>query len=760
MDPVNESGMAVGWITGKLAPPQWIGTFLVKGTFTLAPGSTLAPAPVQEEATGDLHAGDDPAGLLRYPQDFGLVKPRSDFIVLGTCHAPGKVPVTVCPASIGIGSYRKGLAVIGDRRWRWLRGPTSPEPFVALPIGYDRAYGGLGFDRNPLGRGVHWVPSPDGKSHRPLPNVEFPDRLIVDPDEPAEPAGFGPISMTWPQRAKLAGSFGRSWEKKRWPWFPEDFDPGFFNAAPADQQLPKPFRGDETMTFENLHPEQARITSRLPGLRARIFLRELIRGVITWREVPLKLDTVWVDLDAGQGVLVWRGHVPVLSQKLDEVDRLFAVAEPLGEERSAEHYRGALASALARRLQEELELEVEEPEEEEEPEVPEPEEPEEVEEVEEADEESPGPPPPPETPEETYAQLVEMKERLVAMEKPVPPALEAQIEAMKIEEAEPEEEPDEPEEPEEIEPPEELTREQILDVIGRKGNLDGQDLTGFALAGADLGGVSLREAILMNVDLTGGSLKGADLTGAALAGAILAGVDASEANFAGADLAGANLDAASLQGANLQETDLSEASLRGARLIGAKAQRAILPQADLSLADLAGADFSDADLSEVRLHGTSLKGATLARAALSGAWGRRVNADEADLTKVKAAGASLVESSFRGIAGEGSVWEGGQLTGCDFSRARLAEAEFTDAYLGAARLDAADARGGVFDGVSLAGARIRRANLLGASIQKADLSRADFTESNLYDALLYDAATETATFEGANLRKARTGSMA
>ena len=116
------------------------------------------------------------------------------------------------------------------------------------------------------------------------------------------------------------------------------------------------------------------------------------------------------------------------------------------------------------------------------------------------------------------------------------------------------------------------------------------------LAGADLSGLSLREARLDNADLSDANLSGAVLARAALTGARLRG-----ANLAGADLTGARL----------LRADFSNADLSGANLGGVKARGAVFIGADLSGTKLDGADLADAALKGAAITGASRPGAKL-----------------------------------------------------------------------------------------------------------------------------------------------------
>jgi uncharacterized protein YjbI with pentapeptide repeats len=95
-----------------------------------------------------------------------------------------------------------------------------------------------------------------------------------------------------------------------------------------------------------------------------------------------------------------------------------------------------------------------------------------------------------------------------------------------------------------------------------KANLNGVNLSGAILSGAELIEVNLNGAILsgaelIEVKLSGANLSGANLSGAYLNGAELIGVDLNGANLSGAELIGVDLN-----GANLSRADLSGANLR------------------------------------------------------------------------------------------------------------------------------------------------------------------------------------------------------
>jgi hypothetical protein len=139
---------------------------------------------------------------------------------------------------------------------------------------------------------------------------QFKKTLYVAGDrfDRAAAVGFGPISQNWEPRRSKVGTYKGRWLKERWPWFPDDFDWSYFNAAPEDQQVEGYLHGDEELEFQNLHPNHPVYKSWLPGLRARAFVQIEVPDPDTpseFREVTLNLDTLWIDMDSER--LFWCG---------------------------------------------------------------------------------------------------------------------------------------------------------------------------------------------------------------------------------------------------------------------------------------------------------------------------------------------------------------------------------------------------------------------------------------------------------------------
>ena len=332
------SHLAYGSCLGSVQPPALSGTFFVKGTLRLRPGQTAEWLPEGELVSGDIYVDDNPAGLLRYASDFAVYKPRADVLIVGHGHVPRGKTATGLRVGLTVGTLTKSLDVFGQHPAQL--DYAADKRFESFALGYDVAFGGPGFARNPLGRGFDRV---------------TPPLVFAAGGKAEEPVGFGPIPAAWPQRQSLLGSFAGDYMEARWPWFPADFDWGFFNAAPRDQQIEGYLRGDEEVVLSHLDPDFPMLRSRLPGVRVRCFVTDRVDGAPRIREPRMQLDTLWIDAATLTMVLVWRGLLDVQSSKMREVEEILVVEEALKTEQRphAHHLRAALAA----------EAEIEEPEE-------------------------------------------------------------------------------------------------------------------------------------------------------------------------------------------------------------------------------------------------------------------------------------------------------------------------------------------------------------------------------------------------------------
>jgi hypothetical protein len=321
---------AVSTLPWEPAPGRRSLCVAVKATFALTPG--LATIAALQEPFGaemrDVEAG--PAAL----GDLVPFKPRADILLAGHAYAPRGAPTDGFVARARVGAVRKALSITGDRSWvpsfDGLR-PSVAVPFRRMALRYDRAV------RTGENLGGVDIIAQGAELGRSLPNI------AAIADQGGETPGFGPLPLPWRARRYGLGDAALMWAS-RVALSPGPPPPGFdfrlFNAAPSEQQLDDVPVGVE-IQLENLHPEHARLDTRLPPMRLKLFRRapRSERSV----EVPMRCDTLWIDTDRGLCFALWRGAVLVEGPDESTVGRLVIAAEPEGDRLGVEHADRLLA---------------------------------------------------------------------------------------------------------------------------------------------------------------------------------------------------------------------------------------------------------------------------------------------------------------------------------------------------------------------------------------------------------------------------------
>jgi uncharacterized protein YjbI with pentapeptide repeats len=293
--------------------------------------------------------------------DMAMPKPKGEVLVWGKCFSPDGRPTPASQVHFRMGAVEKGAYVFGDRHWnKTALGMTisDPEPFVEMPVTYERAFGGKSFERNPAGKGMDAVNSASGNEARPLPNIEDPKHLIGSPGDRPEPRGFGPLDCAWPQRSKKLGAYDNKWFRERWPFYPEDMDWTYFNAAPEDQQMEVFFNGNEKFTFTNMHKTKPSMESRLPNLRRRLFINQRAdkgkpEGEDIFREVRTHIDTVWLFPHAERGIVVHRGSAEVRDDEAADVLHVYITTEdPSAQAKTIDRCHEEFKKRLERKIPE------------------------------------------------------------------------------------------------------------------------------------------------------------------------------------------------------------------------------------------------------------------------------------------------------------------------------------------------------------------------------------------------------------------------
>ena len=812
--PQERLGYELGWLVSKMAgskkkpledePRGLMATFFVRAEYRLRNG--VAPELCTEKPvipSGDL-PHEDPARGLAYPTDYVPHKPGGEFIVIGTAHHAGRGSDNKCGVSVRMGEYVKRIDVVGNRSWLPTLLRSKPGPamgFDTIPLTYDRAWGDPTYAKNPLGC---------GRVGEAMHNLEIAGDWVETRWSKALPAGFGPIPSAWPQRHKRMGKYNSRWVRDHWPWLPPDFDYRFFMAAPDDQWIDGYFQGNEPIFLEQMHPEVPFYRTHLPDTRARCFVSQHIgersagsqsqpQGQPVFREVPLNLDTVWIDMNQEKMVLIWRGLLPVSSLKMLDVEHVLSLLEPLdGPDLSIEHYQGLLAEQLAPAVESppfdaaavraQIDAAI----------------------AQGAKERADF--------EKMMAEKLAQTEAFVAA-KTEQAVAEAKAAGMDLNIPDMTTGSNSSATPEAVivELKKELaTLEAFTDFdVSREKETVKQALAGMEEAAALIAGLpaelkAREEAILSQippeflkvrklppgipidleaartvgfakfdlagVDFSGLDLSGVDFQGATLAGANFLKAKLMRANFSGANLTGALLTDADLRAATLDNADLTAALVSGTLWAGASLSKAKFSGLLLSGADFSGVSGLWADFSKAVLTESSFVNASLERADFTGANVERADFSNAKLERADFGGAHAAgivmrgalltnlrareKADFTGAVANGamaddSAWGTSTLDDADFQQATLRRAQFSEASLRGIRLDRCNLAHAVFDDANIESGLLSNANLLRATFDRANLTNACLDGSNLFEAGLWEATLEGATHQGANIKRTR-----
>jgi uncharacterized protein YjbI with pentapeptide repeats len=775
---------------------------VVKGSWAIAPG--VEPAMLADTVIGGLSTIDDePAAGALTADELSPFKPKCDVLWVGSCHAPGGKPVPALRAAIGLGAWRKEIAVIGDRSWAGTG--ANPVPFASMPLSWDRAFGGPGFAPNPSGRGA---------GVDAMPNLEDPRRLIGGKRDRPAPHCPGPVNPLWPERdnilrkTKVPADFASKTPRT----FPPGFDWSYCQQAPADQQLSY-LRGNEPLRLSCAHPDAADWQLRLPGVRPRIAVKDADeRGQERRREMQLHCDTLIVDTDAMTLSLIWRGLLPITTPDLESLLRVALLPEFTAGPAAAEN------DLLDRPVEED------EP-----PEPPPPYEPPAL-----MDQVPAARPPEPWTREQLEAYIaadnspagLDLRHSDLAgidlsnQDLSGADLREASLANAKLDGAT-------------------LNGARCQACDMRAISATGASFQGAHLVQADLSGATLNEASLAGANATEATLDGAtahhgnwqgitlynasakrleaddlDLTGASanytsfegakLPRAILDGFSADEAEFLHADLSeasgeglaltnglhsGVNLHGATIAGASLAGSTLMEANLSGADLNGADLSACILRDSNLEGADLSDADCTKAELLRARMArvlavGTVFDEARMdhidapaidcSRASFAQATLRHAQTPDAVFERavfvatkargwqapdLRAAGitasefADLSEASLPRLQAPGATFQNTALVGVELSEAVLTGATFASCLLDRARLRSVDLAKGNCAGSTITGCDFTAAKLTAAVFLQATVTKCIFTKAVLVGAEFADATFDTCLFDEARLAR-------
>jgi hypothetical protein len=295
---------------------------VVKGTFEIVKDAPLGFAAEQ----APIRTVDDPwekgaLSSLRFEDDLAPFKPTTDIIVNATAYGPGGKPSAQWHAGVELGALRKRVLVTGPRAWvhapllGWSLSPIVP--VRAVPVRYERAFGGEAYEKNPVGVGFVDARSADRSREVPAPQILSADGRLPVFGELYPVEGLGAVAKPWQPRRGRAGTFDEAWKAHARPGLPRDFDPFYWSAAHEDLICDDFLHGNEEVTLENLHPEHARLSFRLPHL---VVVAALTDCNGHRYGSPTRLDTVLIDAERMRAELTWRATLPLHGQALARLD--------------------------------------------------------------------------------------------------------------------------------------------------------------------------------------------------------------------------------------------------------------------------------------------------------------------------------------------------------------------------------------------------------------------------------------------------------
>jgi hypothetical protein len=325
-------------------------TVIAKGTWDFKPGEPCRqaenPLPV---FLVDENEDGNPRRPLRFENDLAPFKPRTDVVLIGTAHSPGRRAVTEMTVGLRIAHLAWALRVTGNREWSYgsrlslVPSIGIPGPFIDMPVSYERSFGGLDeaegeiYTMNPAGTGFAARLSPQSIHRKSLPNIEGVRDVVKSWNSRPRPAGFGFYSRGWGARLQHAGLDPETGAAVS----PFRFD--YYNAAHPELQVDGYLKGDEEVEILNLTPA-GRLTFRLPGIRPVVRVTRTVErnttgalpadppgGSPPLERVPvtMNLDTLCLLPDEGRLYLVWRGIAPVRNHLADEVQSISVYSDPV-----------------------------------------------------------------------------------------------------------------------------------------------------------------------------------------------------------------------------------------------------------------------------------------------------------------------------------------------------------------------------------------------------------------------------------------------
>lgn len=304
---------------------------ILKATLVLRP--KLALAREQMPVTlADEYYGDPTDSSLRATSEIHVGKAGTDVLLVGRAWGPQGQPVREAYVRVVVAERQKTIRVLGDRVWQSDGTPSVPEPFEAMPLVWERAFGGvhpledriLAEERNPIGVGFAGKRSAQELTGQPVPNLENPGEPLERPGQSLTPACFAPTAPQWLPRRAFAGTYDEVWQRKRAPYLPADFDPRFLQCAAPELTFDRYLLGGEPIEVAGASAEGP-IAFPIPAANLRVTV--IVAGSL--EHPPVNLETVLLEPDENRVALTWRAALPC-DRKVLKVEKVTVTRQRAG----------------------------------------------------------------------------------------------------------------------------------------------------------------------------------------------------------------------------------------------------------------------------------------------------------------------------------------------------------------------------------------------------------------------------------------------
>ena len=285
---------------------------IVKATLALRPKLSLAPVQIPVTLADEYHA-DPTDSSLKQVSELHIGKPGTDVLLVGRAWAPAGQTVAETWVRVAVAERQKTIRVLGDRSWRDDGTPTAPEPFEAMPLVWERAFGGvqqladrvLAQERNPVGVGFAGKRTAAELVGHPVPNLEDPATPLEQVGQAGTPACLAPSAPHWLPRRAFAGTYDERWQRTRAPYLPEDFDPRFLMCGASEMAFDRYLQGGEPVEIRGATPDGP-LAFTVPVAHLEVAVR--IGGAI--ESPPANLETIFLEPDENRLCLTWRAALP------------------------------------------------------------------------------------------------------------------------------------------------------------------------------------------------------------------------------------------------------------------------------------------------------------------------------------------------------------------------------------------------------------------------------------------------------------------